>query len=109
MKIEIDSLNDIKHLFENKSSTSKMPYEIGKKYFIRAVTFHYIGEVKEIYNNEILVLKNASWIAESGRFNAALATGELSEVEPYINDVFVHLSAIVDATEWTHDLPMEVK
>jgi len=83
-------------------------FECGKQYFIRTATYHVVGRLDEIYQKE-LVLSSASWIADSGRFNAALRTGEFSEIEPFVNDVIVNRGGIIDATEWTHELPTKVK
>jgi len=83
-------------------------FELGKKYFIRTATYHVVGQLNEIYTNE-LVLSSASWIADSGRFNAALTSGNFEEIEPFVNDVIVSRGGIIDATEWTHILPTKVK
>ena len=83
-------------------------FVIGKKYFIRTATYHVLGRLDEIYKNE-LVLSSASWIADSGRFNAALVSGEFQEIEPFVNNVIVSRGGIIDATEWTHELPLKVK
>lgn len=82
----------------------------GEKVFIRAVTHHYTGKVTEITPDEI-VLSDAAWIADDGRFSDALASGELSEVEPFPDDQPVRIGrgAIVDWTLWRHDLPREQK
>jgi len=83
-------------------------FVIGKKYFIRTATYHVVGRLDEIYKNE-LVLSSASWIADSGRFNAALVSGEFQEIEPFVNNVIVSRGGIIDATEWLHELPLKVK
>ena len=83
-------------------------FVIGNKYFIRTATYHVVGKLVNIYTNE-LVLSSASWIADSGRFNAALTNGNFEEVEPFVNDVIVSRGGIIDATEWTHELPSKVK
>ena len=83
-------------------------FELGKKYFIRTATYHVVGQLNEIYQKE-LVLTSASWIADSGRFNAALVSGIFEEIEPFVNDVIVSRGGIIDATEWTHELPSKVK
>jgi hypothetical protein len=83
-------------------------FEVGKAYFIRSVTYHYTGRLVTITDTD-LVLASAAWIAESGRFSEALKIGRLNEVEPYPDKVILQRSAIVDACEWLHDLPREVK
>jgi hypothetical protein len=88
----------------------QQPYVIGKSYYIRTVTHHYVGMLKSIYKNE-LVLSNASWIADSGRWYNALQSGVLIEIEPYPSDVNVIIGrgAICDCSNWNHELPREQK
>jgi hypothetical protein len=76
---------------------------IGKKLFIRTVTYHLVGEVKDTLG-DLLVLTNASWVADSGRFGAALESGELDEVE-YVGDAWVNMGAVADMFPWAHNLP----
>ena len=74
------------------------PWEIGKKYFIRTVTMHLTGELISISNQE-LVLKDAAWIADSGRLNEFVKdVSNANEVEPFQNNVIIGRGAIVDAT-----------
>ena len=76
---------------------------IGKAFFFRTVTYHQIGTVvKQI--GDFLELKDASWIADSGRFMNALRDGKLFEVEP-VDTAFVNIKAIVDFFPWRHPLP----
>jgi len=88
--------------------SSKNPYKVGEKYFVRTVTYHYVGKLAQITDTE-LVLDQASWVADSGRWANALKTGVLSEVEPYLGRVILSRAAIVDASVWNHDLPKEQK
>lgn len=83
-------------------------WEIGKQYFVRTVTYHVVGKLVHVSDNELL-FEDASWVASSGRFNEALRTGTLSEVEPFTKPVLVGRSALIDATEWEHALPTDVK
>lgn len=85
-----------------------MPFEIGQKYFIRTVTYFLTGEVTDI-KDKFLVLKDAAWIADTGRFADALKKGEFNEVEPVETTVFVNTESIVDAYVWTHALPRTQK
>jgi len=102
-EMKVGELLKIAQLF-NKNELTSTFYEVGKSYFIRTVTMHLIGKIKSINQKEIL-LEKASWIADSGRFHDALKTGELNEVEPFINDVILNRDCIVDASEWNHKLP----
>jgi hypothetical protein len=82
--------------------------EIGKCYLIRTVTFYYVGKLISITDSD-LVLEQASWISDTGRFSNALTSGVFNEVEPYPNKVMVNRDVIVDYCEWDHDLPKEQK
>ena len=93
---------------ENKTdSIGDVPFEIGKAYFIRTVTYHLTGKVKEIKGN-FLILEDGAWIADSGRFNEMIKTGKANEVEP-VEDIIINLNSITDAFEWKHKLLREVK
>lgn len=83
-------------------------WKVGEKYIIRTVTMYQIGELVYFDEHDI-VLKDAAWIAETARFYNCLKEGELSEVEPFVDDVLVNRRAIVDATKWRHTLPREQK
>ena len=80
---------------------------IGKKIFVRTVTYHLVGMVRKIVGS-LVFLTDASWIADSGRFSQFIKKGELNEVEP-VGDWFFNLSTVVDGCEWKHDLPKEQK
>jgi hypothetical protein len=77
------------------------------KVFIRTLTYFYTGRVIGQDDREIF-LDQAAWIADTGRYAQAMATGVFSEVEPYPPEVVVRIqrSAIVEVVGWIHDLPM---
>jgi len=77
---------------------------IGGKFFFRTVTYHLTGEVKRIVGH-FAYLKDAAWIADSGRFHEAIKNGILTEVEP-VGDAFINLDTVVDFFPWVHKLPM---
>ena len=86
------------------------PWKVGEKYFIRTVTHHYSGLLVAVYPKE-LVLEKAAWIADDGRFMDCIRYGKLNEVEPFNKDdeVIIGRGAVLDATVWRHDLPIEQK
>ena len=93
-----------------KQTINETPFEVGKSYFIRTVTYHLVGKVKKITGNFLELEKNTiSWIADSGRFNTAINEGLLSEVEPVKMEGGINLGSITDYFVWTHPLPREVK
>jgi hypothetical protein len=80
---------------------------VGKKLFMRTVTYHMVGRVEGIMGS-FLKLKDASWIADSGRFMNAIKEGKLNEVEP-VGIAFVNIESVVDMFPWEHDLPKAQK
>ena len=92
------SMKDLKEIFGETKKENPFSGSIGKCYFIRTVTYHYTGRVKDVIG-DFIILSNAAWIADSGRFYDALKKEEFSEVEPFLNDVLLNIGSIVDATE----------
>lgn len=93
------SLKDIRELIGGTTGTTstELPFNVGDKLFIRTVTYHVTGEVVKIVG-KFLVMKNAAWIADSGRFMDALKSEQFSEVEPFTNEIFLNTDSITDAT-----------
>lgn len=99
------SLADLRELLVDSKSHS---FEVGKAYMIRTVTMHYTGRVVAVTDSDV-VLEDAAWIADTGRFADSLASGELAEVEPYPGRVAICRGAMVDFAEWCHKLPRTQK
>ena len=103
---QIKEINELTVAIRPKSN---LHWEIERNYFIRTVTHHLTGKLVAVTDYE-LVLEEAAWIADDGRFANALATGELNEVEPFPKGkVIVGRGSLIDATRWNHPLPYEVK
>jgi len=84
---------------------------IGKKWFFRTVTYHLIGEVTGLVSVgecQFAVLKDACWVADSGRFTQAVKDGVLSEVE-IMGDWVIQLNTVTDFGPWNHPSPKEQK
>ena len=81
--------------------------EVGKSYFFRTVTYHLIGEVVTI-EGTFVELKDASWVADSGRFMNAITEGKLNEVEP-VGIAYLNMDSVTDYFPWVHPLPKEQK
>ena len=81
---------------------------IGKNVIIRTVTYHYIGHLESI-GDGWMHLSDAAWLADSGRWSKALETGNVKEVELYGGPCHINASAVVDVSEWRHELPKETK
>lgn len=103
-------IKEIAGMFPESSTNTTndlQPYEIGKAYIIRTVTYMNIGTVVQVGGQEI-VLEDASWIPDSGRWADALRDGTLQEVEPYPSGrVIVGRGAVVDAAVWNHPVPRD--
>lgn len=85
------------------------PYEIGKNYLIRTVTMIQVGKLVKVLEKE-LVLENASWIADTGRFYNCLKNGTFDEVEPFPDGkIIVGRGAVIDAVVFNHELPKNQK
>lgn len=82
-------------------------FKIGGKYFFRTVTYHLVGKVEKQIEG-FLILSNASWVADSGRFGKAIETGLLNEVE-FVGDAILNQETITDAFPWKHELPKITK
>lgn len=93
------SLKELTNLISASPSCSH-PFEVGKNYFIRTVTHHHTGKLVAVFPTE-LVLENACWIADDGRFTQALQKGEFNEVETFPTGalVIVGRGSIVDAVQ----------
>lgn len=102
-------IRQIESLIKSRGDKEKgHPYQVGQNYFIRTVTHYYTGRLVRVTQKE-LVLEDAAWIADTGRFHDALKNGTLSEIEPFPSPVIVGRGAVIDATLWTHELPRNQK
>ena len=106
MQLTMDELKEL--LAARSGGGLSHSFEVGKAYLIRTVTLYYTGRITSITDSD-LVLSDAAWIADTGRFSSALDTGKLNEVEPFRNPVIIPRGGIIDATLWEHALPREVK
>jgi hypothetical protein len=87
---------------------SANPYRIGKNYLIRTVTMIDTGRVVAVTEHEI-VLEDAAWVADTGRFADALKSGAFSEVEPFPDgEVIIGRYSVIDAVQ-IDKLPREQK
>jgi len=97
------SMNDLRELIGNISSSNgapnENPYEIGKNYFVRTVTHYLTGRVLRVTQQEIVV-EDAAWIADTGRFSDSIRNAEFIEVEPYPpGEVIIGRGAVIDAVQ----------
>ncbi len=108
MKTSIENLTiaearEIAALFQTSSINTTPaighPYEIGKHYLIRTVTMIDTGRIVAVTPQEI-VLEDAAWIVDTGRFADALTSSKFNEVEPFPDGrVIINRAAIIDAVQ----------
>lgn len=91
-----------------EKATVVSPWVIGAPYLIRTVTHIQTGRVVMVTPQEI-VLEEAAWIADTGRFADAIKKAEFNEVEPFPSgQVIVGRGAVIDAVQ-IQKLPREQK
>lgn len=98
MNLDDLTLGDAKRLaalFGSKGDDS--PFEVGAVYLIRTVTMIDTGRIVRVTPTEI-VLEEAAWIADTGRFADAVKAAKFNEVEPFPDgEVIIGRGAIIDA------------
>lgn len=93
----IGEAKQIAALLGNTSAGDNSHWVVGKCYLIRTVTMIQTGRLVKVTDKE-LVLEEAAWIADTGRFSDALVSLNFSEVEPFPDGlVFIGRGAIIDA------------
>ena len=112
-KLTIGEAREIAALFGNKlacTANDSHPFEVGENYFIRTVTHHFTGKLVEVHPNE-LVLEQAAWIPDDGRFAQAVDKGTFSEVEPFPDGAkaIINRASLVDAVKIGFKLPISQK
>lgn len=103
MNIDDMTVGELKQLSALLNPTSAQrddsAWEVGKIYLIRTVTMTDTGRVVAVTPQEI-VLEDAAWIADSGRFADAVQKAEFGEVEPFPNGrVILGRGSIIDAVQ----------
>ena len=106
-ELTIGQIKEINSMIGQGQVNDKSPWVIGRKYLVMTVTMYITGELIGVYEKELL-LKDAAWVADTGRFSENLKSCEFEEVEPFNHDVIVGRGTIVDATE-IDILPKEQK
>ena len=83
------------------------PFVVGETWVFRCVTNYLVGRIAQIYPMWI-VLEDASWIPDTGRWHEFMAQGRASEVEPCPDGKWVIAAgAVVDCGPWPHKLPRQ--
>jgi hypothetical protein len=112
-ELTLGQAKELVNLFGGKAESNKShPFEIGKSYFIRTVTMAHVGKLEAVYD-DVFVFSNASWVADCGRLSDAMTSGfealSASELEPFVNNIFVGRGALIDMTVYNFPLPTKQK
>lgn len=105
-KIETIQINGVEYVKADSIKTIEpvltgdfQPFEIGAAYLIRTVTMIDTGRVVAA-NDKWVILEDAAWIADTGRFADALKKCQFNEVEPFPDGrVIIGAGSIIDATK----------
>lgn|SRR5574343_72133 len=84
-------------------------WKVGANYLIRTVTMINTGRLVKVTPQE-LILEEAAWVADTGRFSDSLISCSFSEVEPFPADkeVIIGRAALIDAVQ-IDELPRKKK
>ncbi len=98
--LTIGEARELARMFNGSQVSDNSAWEIGKIYCIRTVTMIDTGRLIKVTAQELL-LEDAAWIADTGRFADAIAKAEFGEVEPFPDGklLIVGRGAIIDAVE----------
>lgn len=97
--LTLRQLREAAALFGTAPQRDDSAWRVGKIYLIRTVTMINTGILVAVTPQE-LVLEEAAWIADTGRFADALESAEFSEVEPFPSgQVIISRGSVVDAVE----------
>lgn len=96
--LTLKQIREISALVSGKASDTSA-WSLGKVYLIRTVTMIDTGRLVGVTDHE-LILEDAAWIADTGRFSQALEKAEFNEVEPFPSGrVIIGRGSIIDAVE----------
>ncbi len=100
--LTVGQVKELANMLGSKEvKVAETAFEIGKIYLIRTVTMIDTGKVVSVSDQEV-VLEDAAWIADTGRFSDAIKKAEFREVEPFPDGkVILGRGAIIDAVQIT--------
>jgi hypothetical protein len=99
--LTIKEARQLAAMFGAQQQCDNSAWEIGASYLIRTVTMTNTGRLMVVTQQE-LVLEDAAWIADTGRFTQALENAEFAEVEPFpVGPVIIGRGAVIDAVKIT--------
>jgi hypothetical protein len=98
LQMKVDTL-EMARLTISAPSGNSSPWQLGRNYLIRTVTMINTGRLVQVFDQE-LVLEDAAWIADTGRFADSLKSCNFSEVEPFPDGkVIIGRGSVIDAVQ----------
>lgn len=99
-------IDDVKYVRADSVQSIKLPdgdfppWEIGKSYHIETVTKYFTGILLMVTYQELLI-GEASWVCDTGRFNEYVSGSNPIENEPFSREtpVIIGRGSVVDAVE----------
>lgn len=79
---------------------TRNPMNEGSWYFIKTATYFYVGYVEESFDGWT-TLKEASWVADTGRLHQCLTTGTVNEAE-FVGEIHIPWTAVISVLPWRH-------
>ena len=80
----------------NVKSIQKHPFVLGRQWVIVTPTLWYVGTLKSV-TDQWLVLEQAAWLADTGRFSDFMKTGNTKELEPCNGPAVIGVGAVICA------------
>ena len=97
--LTLKQIREIQALSAAPAKSDNSAWEIGQTYLIRTVTMIDTGVLVAVTGQE-LVLEDAAWIADTGRFSDALKSLQFKEVEPFPDGrVIIGRGSVIDAVK----------
>ena len=98
-ELTLKQIREIQSIGFSLPQSDNSAWEIGKIYLIRTVTMIDTGVLVAVTPQE-LVLEDAAWIPDTGRFSDALKSLKFDEVEPFPDGrVIIGRGAVIDAVQ----------
>lgn len=99
MSIDDLTIGQVKSLLSTFGQRDDSAWRVGANYLIRTVSMIDTGRLVAVTQQE-LVLEDAAWIADTGRFSQAVESAEFEEVEPFPSGrVIIGRGSVIDAVE----------
>jgi len=111
--LTIKQARELSAMFGGGSARRSHSLEVGKSYFFRTITYHYVGKIESITDSDIK-FSESCWIGWP-EYNAGfqhdqmLKTGKLSDVGPLPAGTIIRLDGIIEIAPWAHEIPKERK